>query len=46
MPMHRGRRRSRGQSLFSTGTLGADPQAMAQTLFGISEPVEGNCRRR
>ena len=29
-------------ALPSTGTLGADPQTLAQTLFGISEPVEGN----
>lgn len=29
-------------ALPAAGTLGADPQALAQTLFGISEPVEGN----
>ena len=29
-------------ALPATGTMGADPQALARTLFGTGEPVEGN----
>jgi hypothetical protein len=31
-------------ALPSSGTLGADPQTLAASLFGVTEPVEGNYR--